>query len=176
MNIKMLKMAFAGLVLSATSIANAGLIVGDDYLDLNNVSWEYVGSFQVNDGPNWSSSVEMFNGLDAAEEVFGGLAVNMLYALSTLDNGLVNHLANYDGYGQINHVFAEDIIVDINGNGLYNSEGAGQGDWSAYIMDHSNANVNYVFQRDVNSQVPEPSTLAIFALGIMGFASRKFKK
>jgi hypothetical protein len=28
----------------------------------------------------------------------------------------------------------------------------------------------------VTTSVPEPSTLAIFALGIMGLASRKFKK
>jgi hypothetical protein len=173
MNIKMLKAAVAGLVLSVSSFANAGLIVGDDYLDTDNVSWEYIGSFQVNDGPAWSSTVEMFNGLDAAEEVFGNLAENMLYALSTLDSGLVNHLANYDGYGQSNHVFAEDIIVDINGNGLYNSEGAGQGDWSAYITDHSNTNVNYVFQRTVNAQIPEPTTLAIFGLGLLGLASRR---
>ena len=30
--------------------------------------------------------------------------------------------------------------------------------------------------QDVFTDVPEPSTLAIFALGIMGLASRKFKK
>jgi hypothetical protein len=29
---------------------------------------------------------------------------------------------------------------------------------------------------EANSEVPEPSTLAIFALGIIGLASRRFKK
>jgi len=175
MNIKMLKAAVAGLVLCVSGFANAGLIVGDVYFDNDGISWEYVGSFQVNDGPDYWLELEqvMFNGLDAAEEVFGALANNMLYAISTVDNGLVNHLANYDGWGQSNHVFSEDIVVDINGNGAYNYEGQGQGDWSAYIMDHNNTNVNYVFQ---STSVPEPSTLAIFALGIMGLASRRFKK
>jgi len=172
---KFLKGLIASFTLAVSGLANAGLIVGDEYLDGDGISWEYVGSFQVNDGPSWSSTVEMFNGLDAAEEVFGALADNMAYALSTLDTGFVNHMANYDGWGQTNHVFAEDIVVDINGDGLYNWEGQGQGDWSAYIMDHNNTNVNYVFKRTV-ADIPEPSTMAILALGVMGLASRRNKK
>ena len=172
---KFLKVLLASVTLTLSSFANADLIIGEEYLDSDGLNWQYVGSFKVNDGPSWSPTVEMFNGLEAAVEVFGELDENMLYAISTLDTGLVDHMAHYDGYGQQNHVFAEDIVVDINGNGLYNTEGAGQGDWSAYITDHNNTNVNYVFQRTL-AQVPEPSTFAVFALGLFGLASRKFKK
>ena len=38
-----------------------------------------------------------------------------------------------------------------------------------YLMDFSNLQIR-------SAEVPEPSTLAIFALGIIGLASRKFKK
>ncbi|MBN7826234.1 PEP-CTERM sorting domain-containing protein [Bowmanella dokdonensis] len=171
------RIALAGLLLSIAGMANATLIVGNSYLDGEGVAWEYVGSFQVSDGPNWSSTVELFNGLEAAEEVFGALADNMRYAISTLDTGFVNHMANYDGYGQANHVLPEDIVTDINGDGFYNWAGNGLGDWSAYIMDHSNNNVNYVFKAAVAvAQVSEPSALAVIALGLMGFAASRARK
>ena len=41
----------------------------------------------------------------------------------------------------------------------------------------NNGVVFIAYERTGNSQeVPEPSTLAIFALGIMGLAARRFKK
>jgi len=46
------------------------------------------------------------------------------------------------------------------------------------FYNYSQSNVRYTgFQQTTSPSVPvpEPSTLAIFALGIIGFASRKFK-
>jgi len=36
--------------------------------------------------------------------------------------------------------------------------------------------INLTLYKDIKMDVPEPSTLAIFALGLMGLASRRFKK
>lgn len=47
--------------------------------------------------------------------------------------------------------------------------------WTQAGSDRDGANVRIAVDYTVNS-VPEPSTLAIFALGLMGLASRKYKK
>ena len=39
---------------------------------------------------------------------------------------------------------------------------------------HANALRNFAYNS--STEVPEPSTLAIFALGMIGLASRRFKK
>jgi hypothetical protein len=47
------------------------------------------------------------------------------------------------------------------------------------LSTHGSTNINFgefIFGASSANAVPEPSTLAIFALGIMGFASRRFKK
>lgn len=46
------------------------------------------------------------------------------------------------------------------------------GQYVSYLTNRSDT----VFRLENNVTVPEPSTIAIFALGIMGLASRKFKK
>lgn len=38
------------------------------------------------------------------------------------------------------------------------------------------ATINYTYSNSNSTNVPEPTTLAIFALGIIGLASRRFKK
>jgi hypothetical protein len=58
----------------------------------------------------------------------------------------------------------ETNVQTSTGVGLYGSNVAG----FVLVLDP-----NYV---DPNTQVPEPSTLAIFALGMIGLASRRFKK
>ncbi len=70
------------------------------------------------------------------------------------------------------------IIIDINGTNIFDVTGAfNTGKFGFY--NYSQSNVRYTgFQQTTSPlvPVPEPSTLAIFALGIIGFASRKFKK
>ena len=62
--------------------------------------------------------------------------------------------------------FISDDSVQVTWN-----NGSGVGDWSNNYIGYVNYEIN-----GVASQVPEPTTLAIFALGIMGLASRRFKK
>ena len=114
--------------------------------------------------------------------VFGALAPSSSYAISTAD-AFVNHLAWYDGWGQVQHLnnggsnvgLAEDLNEDVGGDG-YNYVGNGQGDWSAYVHDHAGSAVtsdNFVFTRSVN--VPEPGSIALMLLGVaaIGAARRK---
>lgn len=170
------------MVLTALSFQiSAAPIVGNTYLDGLGDSWVYIGSFKVTDGPNWYGGIPTYNGLEAAELVFGALLAGESYATST-DDAFVDHLAWYDGWGQTQHLdnggtnvgLAEDLITDPNANG-YNFAGVGNGEFSAYIRDHVTAaqnSVNYVFK---SVAVPAPAGLALFGLGLVlvGASRRK---
>ena len=71
MNSKILNVVIIVLVLSSGFFAhkaNAGLIIGDLYEDVqqNGVMWEYVGEFDLVNGPHWSIASAL-TGLEVAE-------------------------------------------------------------------------------------------------------------
>ncbi|MFT6909062.1 MAG: hypothetical protein ACJAS1_005769 [Oleiphilaceae bacterium] len=165
------------LFLFAGFQVNAALVVGDTYGDADGQLWEFIGSWQVYDGPAWApSTVLMLNGLEAAEHIFGALDLGSRYAISSLDSGFVNHLTWYDGWGQPciwdGCLLAEDVVADVYGDGLYGDNGNGGQDLSAYVFDHYVPAVNFAF---VSVAVPEPTIIALFALGLfgIGFARRR---
>lgn len=182
---------FCLLSLSIANKANAGLIVGDLYEDStqSGLYWEYVGSFDLTDGADilQGQTATTFNGLEAALFVFDSLSAGEIALSSNIEsdyadiaNFLVNHKAFYDTYdgGALGvdgiKEYAEDIFSDINGNTLYDM----QGDRSAYVWDRAldkGEFINHVFKA-VTTSVPEPSTLAIFALALVGLASRRLKR
>lgn len=164
------------------SQANATLIVGSTYEDEVGVQWEYLGSFDLASGPHWDGATP-FNGLEAAEFIFGS-SVSYQYALSSflsadIENNVhgfgVNHMAWYDSYDLTTglHEASESVVANVSGTSTYDANG----DVSAYINDRAWAgeNINHVF-KSITTSVPEPSTLAIFALALVGLASRRLKR
>jgi hypothetical protein len=169
--------------------ANAGLIIGNHYSDNAGIQWEYVNSFDLSLGERYKQNniiqnVETFNGLEVAVKLYGPLAGGAIYALSSNDweaylyyedtiNGFVNHSAWYDSFhsGGVT-ARAENITTDNAGAAGYNTVG----DYSAYIKDRAQAGefMNHVF-KSVTTSVPEPSTIAIFSLALIGLVSRRFK-
>ncbi|TMM46468.1 PEP-CTERM sorting domain-containing protein [Colwellia ponticola] len=171
MNIKVLKAALAGLVLSISGFANAGLI--------------FVDSWHVGDGAKWGDQTQIaYSGQEAAAFLFGGNAED--YVISTISNVVddINFKAWMDEYGlgMTSIPYAQDFK-----NGDFYISGVK----SALILDnscsdrYSNMNascvdqyVNYAFIDDgINTvAVPEPTTAAILVLALMGLVSRTFKK
>lgn len=186
MNIKMLKAALAGLVLSVSGFANAGLITDNGwntvdidsglvFLDLNQLSSGNYASvnntFSLN-GFEWQlATVEQFSIL--LESVTGtsiptwaGSSTNFydstadLGNLATLISGSTAWVDFYlDGgqfgptRGAIHASYPDGHVNVVSGNSAWNG---------LYVKS--------------SAQIPEPSTLAIFALGVMGLASRRLKK
>jgi len=178
--------------------ANATLIVGDQYEDSvqSGLYWEYVGSYNLAD--QIDSSAKTYNGIEAALLFFPGLSADDI-ALSTNNESssvfLVNHQAFYDTFngGSIGVTGVVEALEDIaptdaNGNSYYDSIG----DISANVYDRFNSTedferaktlygielpvyITHVF-KSVTTSVPEPSTLAIFALALVGLASRRIKR
>ncbi|MDO6652311.1 PEP-CTERM sorting domain-containing protein [Colwellia sp. 1_MG-2023] len=147
--------------------------------------------------------VVLYNGLDVAEMKFGELSQGE-YAISTLlmsdilsSTSLlgVNHKAWYDIYegganGLLSIAALDEGLSEMNFGGddtKYDSVG----DMTAYVKDRSSTktelenqlpfavpenilHVNHVF-KSVTTSVPEPSTVAIFALALVGLTARRFK-
>ncbi|WP_085299800.1 PEP-CTERM sorting domain-containing protein [Cognaticolwellia mytili] len=176
--IKLLLIVFFSI--SVMSTANAGLIVGDLYADDAGIQWEYVGFFDLADGPDAFGIGPIptsYNGVDAAVFLFPELLSDQV-AISSNDTGIVNHQAWYDTYlGFLVGAFGiiekhESVSVTLNNvNGLYDEIG----DTSAFVNDRSPAgdNINYVFKL---VSVPEPSSIAIFGFALIAFSVRRFKK
>jgi hypothetical protein len=169
--------------------ANAGLIVGEIYKDAIGSDWQFVGEFDLADGPRYNNAdgnglkAPTQNGLQAA---FGiqALGLNALdvIALSAFEStfafdaimagdNVVNNMAWYDMAGGVIARRAEDLVADFNNNNIYDVAG----DMSAYINDKSpgDRNINYVFK---SVEVPEPSIFNIFTLAILGLGYRKLKR
>lgn len=163
--------------------ANAGLIVGDIYLDSFDIQWEYVGSFDLASGPDVFvvNNITPYNGIEAAVLNFGALSGGNEYALSSnkvadyinIENFIVNHKAWYDAFGGVTtNIKEKSESIIANSGGVFYDE---IGDISAFIWDRAvpGEYINHVF-KSVN--VPEPSTFTIFILALIGLTARSFKK
>lgn len=204
MNIKFLNVVLALLLSTCLlSQANANLIVsdpyfivGDNYTDSDNIEWEYLGFFDLADGPAKSATPTPSNGLEAALALFGDVGDSLQdFALSAFDmdtsasgeiTGVeigvlvsgnpshtdVTHTAWYDTFDDTPgvHITGEAETANNAGGLTYDANG----DISAYVGDRAVAefNLNYVFKA---VDVPEPSTLALFVLALFGLGVRRLK-
>jgi hypothetical protein len=182
MNIKMLKAAVAGLVLSISGFANAGLITFDTAstpgITLGgSMTWKATGGGHLYDESYDRTS-------------------SIIFDTDTYVTSFDLNNKPWEGYGTSTNV--TDYLIrafDVNNIQIWNAQVdiSSYGTWDNWLT----LNVNIANVRElrfgaagpsawpsidnlvINEQstdVPEPSTLAIFALGIMGLASRRFKK
>jgi hypothetical protein len=152
-----LALAVLALVAGATGQARAGLV--------------YVGSWEVDQGPSWTSHPSIYTGQDAAALLFGGSPSD--YSISTIDSNPadVNFMAWYSPWGGSSPGYtaqpngdrnspagvlaSQSAFVDYGGTGLYDTSG----DLSAYVADWAQGSFYTNFAFVNTASVPEPSTL-----------------
>ncbi len=208
MNIKMLKAAAAGLILSVSGLANAGLIG----IDIDGTAGEYT----LVSSSSWTLGYEFSLSADSSVTGLGFFDIDGVYGDTTV--GLWTSSGTLLGTVNTNSNTVTEVSTN---NGLWSWEfmdfnlllSAGDyivGSWGVSGMDYfytdsdsiienvlefaddrySSTGANFAFPNTVDggatigylganimfddsTSVPEPSTLAIFALGIMGLASRR---
>ncbi len=225
MRIQFLKATVAGLILSANSIANAGLIHNDyEWLDfdltsgmtrieventiLNQVqykNYKYASVESLNnlfislvDGQfDWQDSnvgwkslsdltehqIDIFNYLSGGDSVV--VQPNWGWPTEIAVRGwvMVSQPEGFDGsYAGGNRAFGWNpdtdirMVFDRSSNDISSMYSPNTiTNWSGLDGETKWQSVSHLLVSEVKN-VPEPSSLAIFALGVIGLASRRFKK
>jgi hypothetical protein len=138
----------------------------------------YVGSFQVDQGANWTTNPTVYSAAEAAALLFGGVAAD--YDISTAGNsiGAINNMGWYSTWGIAGgQQYNENYKLDLGAPG-YGAPGGTNSAISAYVDDNAIGAqyTNYVFRVDaIGGAVPEPATwgLMLAGFGIVGGAMRR---
>jgi hypothetical protein len=179
MNLKMLKAALAGLVLSVSGFASAGLVT-------LNFDEEIVPNQTLLDGTTYFDSfgIEFNDGVTFTTNTLFTQDTKGIYNSTNLITILWDEEITSLDFNWA--IFSGDIIVSLydvnnaligtssflspstNGTGSLSSAGIRKVTWSGNIATMGIDSLTWT-----TVDVPEPSTLAIFALCIMGLASRR---
>lgn len=172
------KLPFAGAAI-ALSIFSAGLAAQPAQA----ATYTFVGSFNVFDGPVWTSNPKVVSGVEAAALLFGGSASQ--YAISvnsnTADPSTITHTAWLDGWGDTTYLVtaASETYSLSSSGGAYNPAPA----FSAYVCDHANcaaygfpsssgeAGLNYTNYVWRTTGVPEAGVWAMMMIGFFGLGA-----
>jgi hypothetical protein len=195
MTSKFLKVAIAGLVLSASclvNVANAALISVSDWHLTTDASGglRQLAQSQFSDIYLAVSKNTTFNFVDTYEIMAGYRQMTTAEAVERFrGNGAPGTLpihsyfnqAGWSGYNWEGKNRYQFIYSDSVATGHYKHAGNYESHNNAGGFNVNTANfAGFVLIKDDSLlnpiSVPEPTTLAIFALGIIGLASRRFKK
>jgi len=195
MKSKFLNVFFAIFICSLSSLANAGLITGE--LNVDNQHWVYLSTddntqgIEISSGNNWTVTDTFSTNLTAGTDYFlhinaqdvGGIAAFLgNFSLGNdhlFSNGLTEILTNTTNWkvstsGWNSYVDAT-MVNGTNGVSPWGTRSAIDSN-ATWIWSSDAQNDNNVYFSLAITAVPEPSTFAIFALGMIGLASRRFKK
>jgi hypothetical protein len=196
MKFKFLKAACAGLILSVSAFSNAGLITFNgtasdgDYTSLPGSYTEAGFTLTNNSGSNyfvdndfstnlnsWDDDVLEFNSLTSSQATLTADG-NINFDFSSAFLGSFNSAASltFEGFFAGGGSITQTLSLGLNTRALFNFTGFNN---LSSLVISAPTDGFYALMDDLTvsaSSVPEPSTLAIFALGIIGLASRRFKK
>lgn len=144
------------------------------------VSYVYVGSWDLGEGPSWTTNPGTYSGIETAALLFGGSPGD--YAISTIDDNPanINFSTWLDGWADPNTYAlngtpaAEVFSLDLTGMGYDGCNVPGQvipcfqSAYSAYVQDHftpGSGFTNYAFSTVV---VPLPAAGLMLLGGIGG--------
>jgi hypothetical protein len=183
---KFLKFTLVGIVVAFSNLANAGLIYD---VNLDHGTGSVFGTIET-DGTIGDIALSNI------------VSINLSLQSTNINNNLLFDFDRLASDGSMFKASQNELTFDFNGssNGGYTifwfASGFDSGYWclngTPAICDGNNGasslgfktdplldvltGISTIASRDVQVDVPEPSTLAIFGLGLMGLASRRFKK